>query len=265
MVQRSISKHQRSKVKPYIKRFGTEYGGFYYPADLPGLDENSTVCCVGAGEDITHDLMVAHTLKSNVYIFDPTPRAKQHVEMVKDYLACKEVPNFINKSGHREVGGGIGWKNYWEEISKCDVSSESVIFLPVALSTSVSREKFYNPDNSEHVSHSLDSNMRKEGSHYIEVDTVDFTELLNKIDKTKIDFLKLDIEGIERSVIDSMFSANMYPKYLSIDFDKARVFAKQGNYEKINSFLELLHLNGYACIHFDNSSFDGSFIRNANM
>ena len=28
-----------------IERFGTQYGGFYYPVDLPKLDENSIIYC----------------------------------------------------------------------------------------------------------------------------------------------------------------------------------------------------------------------------
>ena len=37
-----------------IVRFGTNYGGFYYPENLEKLNENSIIYCVGAGEDITH-------------------------------------------------------------------------------------------------------------------------------------------------------------------------------------------------------------------
>ena len=39
-----------------MKRFGTEYGGFYYPENLDGLDESSIIYCIGAGEDISHDI-----------------------------------------------------------------------------------------------------------------------------------------------------------------------------------------------------------------
>ena len=57
-----------------LKRFGTEYGGFYYPENLDGLDSDSIIYCVGSGEDITHDIEIAHKLDSKVFIFDPTPR-----------------------------------------------------------------------------------------------------------------------------------------------------------------------------------------------
>ena len=41
-----------------ISLIGTEYGGFYYPTQLPELNENSVIYCVGAGEDITHDVIL---------------------------------------------------------------------------------------------------------------------------------------------------------------------------------------------------------------
>lgn len=66
--------------------FGTNYGGFYYPEDLPYLNENSVIYCIGAGEDITHDVILSHRLKCPVHIIDPTPRAIEHVKYVKDVL-----------------------------------------------------------------------------------------------------------------------------------------------------------------------------------
>lgn len=74
-----------------IVRFGTEYGGFYYPENLDGLDENSIVYCIGAGEDISHDIMVANKLNCKVYIMDPTPRAIEHYKLVKDVFEGKQA------------------------------------------------------------------------------------------------------------------------------------------------------------------------------
>ena len=70
---------------------GTNYGGFYYPKNLPDLDENSVIYCFGAGEDITHDVILSSKLNCPVYIFDPTPRAIEHVKYVKDVLSKKNA------------------------------------------------------------------------------------------------------------------------------------------------------------------------------
>ena len=65
-----------------MKRFGSDYGGFYYPENLAGLDETSIIYCVGAGEDISHDIVLANKLNSKVYIIDPTPRAIKHYKYI---------------------------------------------------------------------------------------------------------------------------------------------------------------------------------------
>ena len=75
-----------------ISLIGTEYGGFYYPTQLPELNENSVIYCVGAGEDITHDVILSYKLNCPVHIFDPTPRAIEHVKYVKDVLENKQKP-----------------------------------------------------------------------------------------------------------------------------------------------------------------------------
>ena len=41
-----------------IKRFGTQYGDFYYPEYLNNLNEDSIIYCVGAGEDISHVIVI---------------------------------------------------------------------------------------------------------------------------------------------------------------------------------------------------------------
>ena len=66
-----------------MERYGTEYG-FFYPKELTGLTSDSVIYCVGAGEDISQDVSgLAKQLGSNVHIFDPTPRAIDHVKYVQ--------------------------------------------------------------------------------------------------------------------------------------------------------------------------------------
>ena len=90
------------------KRFGTIYSGFYYPEDLPYLNKDSIIYCVGAGEDITHDIEIAKKLDSNVYIFDPTPRAIKHINYIK-YVFKENIKKPINSD---RFGGGD--KYYWK-------------------------------------------------------------------------------------------------------------------------------------------------------
>ena len=82
-----------------MERFGTEYGGFYYPSDLDGLNKNSIIYCIGAGEDISHDIAVSHKTGASIFIMDPTPRAKEHVDLVKKVLKGTQAPVHSKRFG----------------------------------------------------------------------------------------------------------------------------------------------------------------------
>jgi hypothetical protein len=225
----------------HLRRFGSEYGGRYYPENLEGLNNDSIVYCVGAGEDITHDIEIAWELGSNVYIFDPTPRAVQHVKFVCDVLDGKKNP-IINKN----FGGGD--ELYWDRILLHKIDTSKIIFRDWGLGTKCGNFKFYEPKKKHYVSHSLVHGMK--GNNYINVKVKDLKTIMQEFGHDNIDLLKLDIEGIECDVIDDMLDKSIFPKYISIDFDLGwtggkNVRDKQRCFDTIDRLLE----NGYEIIH----------------
>ena len=102
-----------------MKRFGTSYGGFYYPNEL-NLGNDSVIYCVGAGEDISHDCEIAKATGATVHILDPTPRAVTHVQYIKDLLDGR-----IDKIASRKFGGGD--PTYLDRILDTGISSEKLI------------------------------------------------------------------------------------------------------------------------------------------
>lgn len=193
-----------------LKRFGTAYGGFYYPENLDKLDKDSVIYCVGAGEDITHDIEIACKTGAEVHIFDPTPRAIEHVNYVKDVL-----DNKINPVQNKRFGGGD--RNYWTYILNNRVESSKIHLYEYGLYTNNEILKFYKQDNPEYVSHSLDKNMY--GKNFIEVPVKNLKTIMSELNHNHIDLLKIDIEGVENEVLQQMMDEDIYPKYLSIDFD----------------------------------------------
>ena len=79
-----------------LKRFGTAACGKYYPRDLKGLSKESVVYCVGAGRDISHDVALSKELQCKIYIIDPTPKAIEYINSIK---------NNLSKFAARESGG----------------------------------------------------------------------------------------------------------------------------------------------------------------
>jgi FkbM family methyltransferase len=229
-----------------LKRFGTEYGGFYYPENLDGLNSDSIIYCVGAGEDITHDIEIAHKLDSKVYVFDPTPRAINHVKYVKDVLDNNKQP--IN---NKRYGGGD--PNYWDIIMKNKIGSDKIELYEYGLYTRNDNLKFYKQTNPEYISHTLVENMF--GDEYIEVPVKNLKTIMNELNHDRIDLLKIDIEGVENEVLEQMMNENIYPKYLSVDFDSIRKYP-----HKCNNTVNKLISKGYKILKI--SGQDVSFILN---
>jgi FkbM family methyltransferase len=77
---------------------------------------------------------------------------------------------------------------------------------------------FYLPKNSDHVSGSVVSNTNIEPSNYVEVELRSFNNIVNELGHKKIDVLKMDIEGSEFIVLDSLFEANVQIGQILIEF-----------------------------------------------
>ena len=107
--------------KNNLVRFGTKYGGFYYPRNLNFLNSDSIIYCVGVGEDISHDLSIANKLSSDLYLFDPTPRAIEHVNYIKKLLTGKGK---LIRNKH--FGGGD--PNYLDLILKNRIHPDKIFF-----------------------------------------------------------------------------------------------------------------------------------------
>lgn len=190
-----------------IVRYGSEYGGFYYPSNLPKLD---VIYCVGAGEDITHDVILSHKTNSIVHIFDPTPRAIEHVKYVKDVLDNKRIPQ-----SDKRFGGGA--KDYWDIILSHPIQGDSLVLHEYGLGTDDGDVKFFFPNNKEHVSCSVLPIGRS--SEYINVPVKTINTIMNELGHDHIDLLKIDVENIECDVLEKMMDDNICPTYLSVDFD----------------------------------------------
>ena len=72
-----------------MERLGTIYGGWFIPKDIE-LNESSIVYSGGVGEDISFDLLISDKYDSNIFLIDPTNRAKKHYHEMVNYYETKE-------------------------------------------------------------------------------------------------------------------------------------------------------------------------------
>jgi len=190
-----------------LKRLGTKYGGWLVPNDI-SLDSKSIIYSAGAGEDISFDLQIQSLFDCFILLIDPTLRSEIHFNEIKEYYKNK---NWIFKfSGNTQ-------KDYKKNIKYLDVDFSKIEYFSKALWDSKDQLKFYKQEKEQNVSQSLINNMF--GPKFDFVETLSLKDIMTKNNHKHIDLLKLDIEGSEIRVLNSMLDDQIYPNYLCVEFD----------------------------------------------
>lgn len=187
-----------------IERLGTPYGGWLIPQNL--LTGNSVCYLVGAGEDISFDLEVSARYGCPVHIFDPTPRAIAHFELLRNNLRRGgRTPCATSPTGF--------YPDYLPSLV------DRLYFHPVGIWNEDTTLRFFAPQNEAHVSHSLVNIQHSDRS--IEVPVRRLSGLMREMGHQQIDLLKIDIEGAEYQVIESILTDQIEVSILCIEFDES--------------------------------------------
>ena len=219
-----------------MEKLGTKYGGWYVPEEMD-LNENSIIYSAGVGEDISFDLLLSDKYKSHIYLIDPTERALKHYESVYDGYDGRGW-DFSNQDIQTD---------YWPTISELKPLLKKMYYVKKGLWKERDVLKFYKQENENYVSQSLIKDMF--GKEYDEVEVLSVKDLMREKQNTRIDLLKMDIEGAEVEVLNKMLDDKIYPKYLCIEFDLALKRKDPENTTK--KILERLMRGGYRMLKND--------------
>jgi FkbM family methyltransferase len=204
------NEYYKRKLRKFItksnvihEKLGTQYGAGIVPVNF--LNSESICYSFGAGEDISFDLELINKFKCKVYIFDPTPRAKKHYdELVRQ-----------TNNGDKMAIDNFSQSQYYsvkpDDLMLC-------FFNPIGIWSEDKTMKFFPPNNSAHVSHSI-LNLQKTVD-YIEVECKKLSTIMSLLGHKKITLMKLDVVGAEYEVIDSLIQDKIYPDILLIEFDE---------------------------------------------
>jgi FkbM family methyltransferase len=146
----------------------------------PLIGPETVAYCAGAGEDISFDLALMER-GCRVATFDPTPRAIAHVQSV-----APQTERFRFEP--------VGWWNEETEL------------------------RFYAPRDPSHVSH-LALNLAGTVD-YFAASVRPVWRLMADLGDDHVDLIKMDIEGAEYAVIDSLLRDGPLPEVLCVEFDQ---------------------------------------------
>jgi FkbM family methyltransferase len=214
-----------SRAKICVRNDLEEIGSDYGGWVIPtSLLKPDSICyCIGCGEDISFDLGVIDSFGCDVYGFDPTPRAIIHI---------KKVAGQNQKYHFYDVG-------VWDK--------EDTL-------------RFFAPRNPNHVSHSI-VNLQKT-DQYITVNVKRLTRIMEELGHQKIDLLKLDIEGAEYKVIESIIEDDIDIKVICIEYDECFNPLDAKYKDRIRESVKSLIKYGYSLVCTQGNG-NYTFVKNA--
>ena len=226
MARRKLARHV-DKTGVVHHRYGTVYGGWFIPGGV--LTETSLCYCVGAGEDISFELELIRHFGCEVYTFDPTPRARQHIAKLYENTA-KGMPTRIN-----------GNEAHLYEVDRGRLAH--LHFSPYGVWGENKTMRFYSPVDPTHVSHSVVNLQRTD--RYFEAECHTIRTIMESLMHDHLTLLKLDIEGAEHEVIRSLLEEGVCPTILCVEFDEGVVSLEKGYINPILDTVNRLKRCGY--------------------
>ena len=197
--------------------YGNTYGGFFVNPDL--LDEDSIVYSIGVGCDVSFDMEIIKQHNSCVYGFDPTPKSI-------NWVSRNTLPDRFKFSDF-----GIGKK------------------------TGI--ENFHLPKNPDYVSGSIFQHANVREFDTVKVKMKSFQDITWELGHKKIDILKMDIEGSEYDVIDSILNSDVRIDQILIEFHE-RFF--DDGFQKTMDAIKKIDKKGYKLFGIPESKEELSFI-----
>ena len=178
-----------------------------YHVDPSQVTPQSVIYSLGVGHDISFDLCMIERFGVTVHAFDPTPS-------VTDWLSKQSLPARFQ-------------------------------FHDVGIAAFDGEARFYLPPKSEFISHSI-VHTKQYSSEAISVAMIRLVTAMRQLGHTRIDVLKMDVEGAEYSILKDMVDTNIRVGQLLIEFHH-RLSAV--GISKTREAIELLNQRGMKTSH----------------
>lgn len=241
---RPVTRHPLQKTKTStqypLRRLGSDYGGWTF-VDDPALHGGSIISA-GLGEDASFDLEFCESYDAKIIMVDPTPRAIAHFSSIIDNIGKGRVRKY-RADGEQPVGA----------YELRGVQADNLVLVEKALWNDATILKFYEPDNSRHVSHSIvQPRGHGDNAPHKEVQAITVTDLLRTIglEPQEIQLIKLDIEGAEIEVISDLLDRRIRPKQILVELNDLNDPVSP-DLRRVDFISAKLADNGYECVYTD--------------
>lgn len=127
-------------------------------------------------------------------------------------------------------------------------------FTPVGLSAKDGELIFAKPDNPEHISHSV---VKEGGRGTVRMKVRALESLMKELGHSRVDLLKMDIEGAEYEVLESLVVSGIRPRQLAVEFHHRW---PEVGVNRTRDAIAKLRGSGYRCFAISESGEEMSFV-----
>jgi len=211
----------RTDINVARERFGSHTGGGWDIAIKP-INKNSIVYSFGVGKNVSFDITLIERFGLTVHAFDPTPKS---IEWVKR----QHFPvNFImHEYGIMDFDGNMS---------------------------------FNPPENPNYISYSIIDKPATKGRS-ISLPVKRLSTIMKELGHSRIDILKMDVEGAEYCIIEDMDKSHIYPEQILVEFHHKFPNVGVG---KTKEAIRKLRRMGYALFYISATRRDFCFIYKPN-
>lgn len=216
--------HLKTGIKVNKKWYGNKYGGFFVSPE--SLNEKSVIYSFGIGEDISFDEAMIKNHNCSVFGFDPTPKSINWIRNPQKKLPSKFT--FLEYG----IGNTSGFVN------------------------------FYLPKNKQHVSGSFVSQTNVDETQAIQVEIKSLADIASQLGHKKIDVVKMDIEGAEYQVLESVLNSPVQIDQILVEFHER--FFEDGA-AKTTAIIKTMKDHGFEIFGISDSFDEVSFIHQSKL
>lgn len=246
LLRRALGVDPQSGVTPLprLSWVGSQTHGYCVPEGL--LGPGATCYAVGAGEDITFDTELARRFGCRVRVVDPTPEGRDHFRLVQAKVEAGEPLWSANGEPFR----------YRIERERLALLS----LVEIGVWDRATQMRFWEPTRDNYPSHSVA--MFQESGRYIELPVDRLGAIMAAQGDTTIDLLKLEIEGAEYRVLETIVEDRLDIKAIAVEYDE--VWHVRGRSRahlfRIRASTRRLQSAGYRLVH-STPMFKRTFVR----